>query len=137
MWEHFHHQADIGVRGRAESVEAAFEEAAAALTAVVCDIGTVEGKEAVEIECGAADAELLLVDWLNAIIYEMDTRRMLFSKFEVKIEEGKKLQGKAWGERIDEARHEMTVEVKAATYMMLKVEQDRDGMWLAQCVVDV
>ena len=117
-------------------MEAAFEEAAAALTAVVCDISKVEGKEAVEIKCQAADTELLLVDWLNAIIYEMDTQRMLFSKFEVRIGEGK-LQGKVWGERIDEARHEMTVEVKAATYMMLKVEEERDGMWLAQCVVDV
>ena len=49
MWEHFHHQADIGVRGQAESMEAAFEEAAAALTSVICDIGTVETKDAVEI----------------------------------------------------------------------------------------
>ena len=32
------------------------------------------------------DDELLLVDWLNALIYEMATRRMLFGRFDVTIE---------------------------------------------------
>jgi SHS2 domain-containing protein len=69
MWEHFHHEADIGVRGRGNSREAAFEEAAIALTAVITDPDTVRCRESVTIECEAPDLELLFVDWLNALVY--------------------------------------------------------------------
>ena len=135
-WEHFSHQADIGVRGIGTSREEAFEQAALALTAVVTDPQTVRPKEAVEIACEAPDDELLLVDWLNALIYEMATRHMLWSRFTVRIE-GRRLQATAWGEKTDVARHQPTVEVKGATYTNMSVRQDETGAWLAQCVVDV
>jgi len=135
-WEHFSHQADIGVRGIGTSREEAFEQAALALTAVVTDPQTVRPEEAVEIACEAPDDELLLVEWLNALIYEMGTRHMLWSRFTVRIE-GCHLRATAWGEKIDVPRHQPTVEVKGATYTNLSVRQDETGVWLAQCVVDV
>ena len=135
-WEHFSHQADIGVRGIGATKEEAFEEAALALTAVITDPQTVTPKEAVEITCEAPDIELCLFDWLNALIYEMATRKMLFHHFEVKID-GRRLYAKAWGERIEVARHQPAVEVKGATLTELLVRQDQSGGWLAQCVVDV
>jgi tRNA nucleotidyltransferase (CCA-adding enzyme) len=135
-WEHLPHGADIGVRGIGRSKAEAFEQAAVALTAVVTDPQSVSGKIPVEVECAAADDELLLVEWLNALIYEMATRRMLFAKFTVRIE-GNKLVGKAWGETIDLDKHDAAVEVKGATCTDLKVAQDETGSWRAQCVVDV
>ena len=135
-WEHFSHQADIGVRGIGTSREEAFEQAALALTAVVTDPKIVRPEEAVEIACEAPDDELLLVEWLNALIYEMGTRHMLWSRFTVHIEKGQ-LRATAWGEKIDVARHRPTVEVKGATYTSLSVRQDEPGTWLGQCVVDV
>jgi SHS2 domain-containing protein len=135
-WEHFPHQADVGVRGLGATPESAFEQAALALTAVVTDPVAVIPGEVVELYCEAPDRELLLVDWLNALVYEMATRSMLFSRFEVCLEGGR-LKAKAWGEAIDIARHHPTVEVKGATYTALKVAQQPDGGWLAQCVVDV
>ena len=135
MWEHFHHQADIGIRGIGESIEEAFEEAAVSMVAVICDPETIEAKEQIQINWEGADKELLLADWLNALIYEMTIRNMLFCKFEVHIK-AKKLAGKAWGEKADEKKHDMAVEVKAATYSQLAVE-NQDGKWTAQCVVDV
>ena len=135
MWEHFHHQADIGVRGTGKSIAEAFEEGAVALMAVICKPEKVAAEEQLQVQCVGEELELLFADWLNSIIYEIDTRRMLFSKFEVRIE-GKKLYGTIWGEKTDNERHETAVEVKAATYMMLKVEKNDAGMWIAQCVVD-
>jgi tRNA nucleotidyltransferase (CCA-adding enzyme) len=135
-WEHFSHGADIGVRGIGASKEAAFEQAAAALTAVITDPQTVRPQEAVEISCEAPDDELLLVDWLNALVYQMATRRMLFGRFEVSIR-GQRLQATAWGEEVDVARHQPAVEVKGATYTNLLVRQDETGAWQAECVVDV
>ncbi len=135
-WEHFQHGADIGVRGVGADIHVAFEQAALAMTAVITDIDTVAPEAEVDVRCDAPDPELLLVDWLNALVYEMATRHMLFSRFAVSIR-GQRLEGRAWGEPVDVARHQPAVEVKGATYTELKVRQQDDGTWVAQCVVDV
>lgn len=135
-WEHFPHQADIGVRGIAPTLAGAFEQAALALMAVIADPAAIVPAQSVEIDCEAPDAELLLADWLNRLIYEMATRRMLFSRFEVALENGR-LRATAWGETVDAERHHPAVEIKGATYTELWVSQDKDGRWVAQCVVDV
>jgi len=135
-WEHFHHQADIGVRGIGASKEAAFEQAALALTGVITDVRSLVPKDLVEVECDAPSDELLFVDWLNAIVYEMAVRKMLFGKFEVRIAGGR-LRANLWGQAVDVARHEPAVEVKGATYTELQVKRNEDGTWVVQCVVDV
>jgi SHS2 domain-containing protein len=135
-WEHFSHVADIGIRGYGDSLEQAFEKSAIALTAVICDPATVRSEESVQITCEAPDKELLLTEWLNALVYEIATRKMLFSGFQVNIY-GLSLQGTAWGEAIDRSRHRPAVEVKGATYTELRVYQREDGQWVAQCVIDV
>lgn len=135
-WEHFPHQADMGVRGVGPTLAAAFEQAALAMTAVVADVERVAPSEAVAISCAAPDDELLLVDWLNALILEMAARRMLFSRFAVNLDDGH-LQATAWGEPVDAAKHQPAVEIKGATYTELKVGRAESGLWVAQCVVDV
>jgi SHS2 domain-containing protein len=135
-WEHFAHGADVGVRGLGTTKSEAFEQAAVALTAVLTDASTVRTTNAVEIRCEAGDDEVLLVDWLNALIYEMATRHMVFGRHAVTIA-GNLLTATAWGEPVDRARHHPAVEVKGATYTALSVAQRKDGTWVAQCVVDV
>jgi tRNA nucleotidyltransferase (CCA-adding enzyme) len=135
-WEHFPHEADIGLRGVGHTPAQAFEQTALALSAVIADPARVVQQQRVDILCAAPDDELLLVEWLNALIYEMATRRMLFGRFEVELGDHR-LQGRAWGEPVDVARHQPAVEVKGATYTQLKVAVDAHGVWEAQCVVDV
>jgi SHS2 domain-containing protein len=135
-WEHFEHGADIGVRGWARTKSAAFEQAALALTAVIVEPGAVAARDRVDIDCTAADDEALLVAWLNALVYEMAVRHMLFGRFELHID-GPRLQAAAWGEPVSVARHQPAVEVKGATFTALRVAQLPDGRWLAQTVVDV
>ncbi len=135
-WETFEHEADVGVRGRGATLAEAFAGAATALTAVICDPRTVQPREAVIIACAAPELELLLVDWLNALVFEMATRHMLFSRFEVTIEDGT-LEARAWGEAVDVGRHQPAAEVKGVSFCELRVARQVDGSWLAQCVVDV
>ncbi len=135
-WEHFEHAADIGVRGLGATMAEAFEQAGIGLTAVVTDPSRVVARETVTIQCEAPDAELLFAEWLNSLIFEMAVRRMLFSRFSVRIT-GTRLEGEAMGEKIDVEHHRPTVEVKGATYTSLRVEQNTDGQWQAQTVVDV
>jgi tRNA nucleotidyltransferase (CCA-adding enzyme) len=135
-WEHFPHEADIGLRGTGRTLAEAFEQTALALTAVIVDPAGVACTQYIDITCDAPDAELLLVEWLNALIYEMATRRMLFGRFEVELDMHR-LRARAWGEAVDVARHQPAVEVKGATYTALRVSADAPGVWQAQCVVDV
>ena len=134
-WEHFDHGADVGVRGVGPTKEAAFEQIAVALTATITDPAAVRPAAAVEIVCEAPTDELLVVDWLNALVYEMATRRVLFARYEVKVE-GARLRAKAFGEPVDVPRHSPAVEVKGATWTGLRVLREGSG-WLAECVVDV
>ena len=134
-WEHFPHDADVGVRGRGPTPAAAFEQAALALTEVVTSAEVVP-RIAVEVNCEAPDLELLFVEWLNAIIYEMAVRKMLFGRFAVRIEGGR-LKGTLWGEPVDVGRHGPACEPKGATYTALRVARNADGIWSAGCIVDV
>lgn len=135
-WELFPHEADVGVRGVGETLAQAYEQAALAMTAAITDLATVEPRKKIQLSCEAPDAELLLVDWLNVLVYEMATRSMLFSRFEVQLHDHH-LTAQVWRENIEIARHHPATEVKGATYTALKVAQQPDGSWLAQCVVDV
>jgi SHS2 domain-containing protein len=134
-WEHFEHGADIGVRGLAATKAGAFEQAALALTAVVTDPAGVAPLASVEIACEADDDELLFAHWLNAVVSEMATRRMLFGRYDVKLC-GHRLRGRATGEPASVQRHQPAVEVKGATCTALRVAA-HDGGWVAQTVVDV
>jgi len=135
-WEHFQHDADIGVRGFGTTLSQAFEQAAVALTAVITAPQRVRPEIEVGIELEAPDAEYLLYQWLNELVFQMATRRLLFSRFHVRIE-GNRLQAQVWGEVIDRKRHRPAVEVKGATLTALAVRDDPDQGWVAQCVVDV
>lgn len=126
----------MGIRGIGRTREEAFEQAALAMTAVITDPARVKAVEKVEITCQAPDDELLLADWLNALIYEMATRKLLLGRFEVYIKDHT-LTARAFGEPVDTGRHQPAVEVKGATYTALRVAQESNGEWTAQCVVDV
>ncbi len=141
-WEHFAHGADIGVRGQAGDCAQAFEQAALALTAIVTPPATVRERASFAFRCEAPDREILLLDWLNALIVEMSTSGVLFARFEVSIVEPAHgsmlaLQATAWGEAIDPVRHDCAVEPKGATFTELRVGCDAAGRWTAQCVIDV
>jgi tRNA nucleotidyltransferase (CCA-adding enzyme) len=134
-WSHFAHDADLGLRGSGRSKSEAFEEIAKALTAAVTDPDSVAAEESISVSCEAPSDEILLVDWLNALIYEMAVRQMLFHNFSVAITDGA-LRAEVTGESVKREKHQPAVEVKGATYTALAVKQADDG-WVVECVVDV
>lgn len=134
-WEHFEHKADIGIRGFGSTMALAFEQAAIAMTEVITDVSRVQPATSVRISCHDDDNETLFFDWLNALIFEMATRKMLFCQFSVTIENGQ-LDAVVAGEAIDIDRHQPSVEIKGATYTELAVGE-QNQQWFAQCVIDV
>ncbi len=140
-YEHFEHEADIGIRGFGSTLEEAFAQAALALTAVICDLRSVAPRECVQVTCHGENLDMLFVNWIDAIIFEMATRSMLFSRYTVRLS-ALELAAELYGEPIDVARHQPAVEVKGATLTELDVGCTGDGSdsalrWRAQCVIDV
>jgi SHS2 domain-containing protein len=135
-WEHFPHGADIGLRGRGATLGAALAAVATALAAVVTDPAGIAPRVPVQVRCSAPTPDFLLLDWLNALIYEMATRAMVFSRFDI-VADATSLEATAWGEPVDIERHQPAVEVKGATLTALGLAQAPDGDWVAECVVDV
>lgn len=106
-----------------------------ALIAVITDPKTIKAEETFSISCEATDYEYLFYDWINALIYEIEVRKMLFCSFDVKID-NLKLEALIMGEKINPGIHHPTVGIKGATLTELKVEQ-KNGIWIAQCIIDV
>ena len=137
-YEHFEHEADIGIRGFGNEIEEAFENCAKAMFQVTHNMQKVENKKSVHLECDSEAQDELLIELLNELISLSEIENMTFKEVKVKIWQDDKfyLTGKAYGEKRDIPKHEFKTEVKAATFSNLKVEL-KDGKWTAQCVVDV
>jgi len=136
MYETFDHTADLGLRIRSADLDTLFAEAGLALmAALVENPDSVRPERRLDVKLPADDLEYLLFDWLKAVLYRFDVERLLFSRFEVKISDAG-LEAAAWGEVMDESRHELAHEVKAITYHELKVDRVEEG-WLAEVIVDI
>jgi len=133
-WEHFTHQSDIGIRGYGGSPDEAFTQLALALMAAIPDPRCIEAHSAVTLECRAPDLELLLFDWVNTLLFEMDARHQLFCAFDVHIH-GQHLQATTWGEPHVAARHDPLIKLESATFTALHVAALAPDRWMAQCVV--
>lgn len=134
MYQTFEHQADIGVRGKAKTLEESFQEAAKAMFSIECSIKKVKTTKKIKISCNAQNVEELFVEWLNALLTQSSIHEMMFSDFKVKIKNNK-LEGEALGEKLNK-KHELKTEIKAATYSQLKVFKDKN-QFICQCIVDV
>jgi SHS2 domain-containing protein len=136
MYETFDHTADLGLRVRAGDLNTLFAEAGRALfSALVEDLDTVAPNKQLDVTIAGKDRDYLLFDWLKELLYRFEVEHLLLSRFSVTVgADG--LQGSAWGEPFDPARHELAHEVKAITYHGLRAEQTPDG-WLAEVIVDI
>jgi len=137
-FEHFEHEADIGIRGFGETVEVAFENCALAMFEITHNPKRVDNKKSIHIECDSEKQDELLVEFLNELLSLSEIEDMTFKEVKVKIrQEGKyHLTGRAYGEERNIPKHQFKTEVKAATFSNLKVAEEKKK-WIAQCIVDV
>lgn len=134
-WEHFKQEDDLGIKGYGPTKADAFEQAAIAMTAAISDPKLLQSQSSVKISCKANNDELLLIHWLTSLAYEMATRRMLFSQFDVQISDGQ-LHATAWGEPIDPEWHHPAVEIKGVLLRNVRVAEEGEGRWGARCVIE-
>lgn len=136
MYETFDHTADLGLRIRAGDLNELFAEAGRALfSVIVANLDEVALGVVADIELESEDCELLLLDWLNELLYLFESQRLVCRSFEVHVD-GNRLTAAVHGEELDETRHRVEHEVKAITYHELKLEPMADG-WLAEVILDI
>ncbi len=136
-FEHFEHQADIGIRGTGKTLAESFEQAGLAMFEVMTDIKKVNPATKIEFEVQAENETELLIEFLNRALGEADAESMFLSKFKVVISTDGMLEliAIAWGSKIT-PKTEVRTEVKAATLSQAKVAKEK-GKFMAQCIVDV
>lgn len=138
-YEYLDHEADMGIKATAETLEEAFEDGAQAMFNSMVDIAKVEPLNKIELDVSADSVDSLFVEFLNALLAKVDTESMVFSRFRVEIKKAEKsftLHARAWGEELDQKKHDVKGEVKAATYHGLKCWSDSGGHNV-QCVLDI
>ncbi len=134
-WEHFSWGSAVGVRGAGPSAAAAFAQAGLAVTAVVTNPARVLPRDEAIVVCAAPRLDDLFFDWIDSVVATMAARRMLFSRFDVRIGD-RRLEAHLFGEPLDRQRHAPVVAPKAPTWDGLRVRRDERG-WCAECVVDL
>ena len=137
QFEIIDHTADIGITAYGKDVKEIFAGSAYAMFSLIADLDNVEEKTHQNIEVTATDQESLLVSWLNELLYICDVERKIFKRFDIVHLDKNRLKAKAFGETIDQARHALKTDIKAATYHMLKIEKLANGNFKAQVIFDI
>lgn len=126
------HPSDVGIIAYGKTREEIFENAAYGMFSLMADLDGVETKQSLEIKAEAEDPEALLVNWLNELIFNEDTKKMLFREFSIKKLTDTALEAVVSGEKIDLERHSLYRPIKAATYNQLLLRENQ-----ARIVFDV
>jgi SHS2 domain-containing protein len=123
-YEIIEHTADVGLRATGKSLSEAFINIGKGMFDLITDESCIEGKDTFEIDLFADDLEQLLVDWLSELLFLHDTKQVVFGRFEIIVDEGKKTCfGQVFGEPFDSSKHKVGMQIKAVTYHMLEVRR--------------
>lgn len=130
------HTADVGVVADGDTFADALAWVATGMFSVITDLELVREASSVDVHVESADRDILVVDWLNELLYIFDTNQFLPKTFEVSVNQDLTgLTASCRGESVDLDRHIFYTDVKAATYHNLQVSSG--AMWNIQVVLDV
>jgi SHS2 domain-containing protein len=128
------HTADMGLKAYGRTLAEAFANAAYGMFSVIADLERVRETESRRVEVSEDDAESLLFEWLNSLLYYFDVEGLIFKRFDM-VEFGEKhLAADCRGEKYDASRHRLKLGVKSATYHMLEVNSEKNQV---QVIFDV
>ncbi len=130
------HTADAGIVAHGPTLAETFAAAAEGMYALMIDPATVKETAQREVAVSAPNRERLLVTWLLELLFITQTEGLLFSRFDVDLDDDASLRARVWGEPLDPARHDPGVEVKAVTRHQLEVAEESGG-YRARVIFDI
>jgi SHS2 domain-containing protein len=132
--------ADVAFEAIGASLTEIFAAAAEAFLAVtVADPESVRILRRQHVDLTAETAEMLLFDFLQELVFLKDRDQLLLRPDRVAVEtrdDGCRMRADLRGERLDYARHDLVVDIKAVTMHQFRLAPTPDG-WLARVVLDI
>ncbi len=130
--------ADCALEIEGDSLDDLFETAARALCELMVDPATVASSVERTVSLVARDADLLLFDWLNELIFLKDRDGEVFTRATVRVARGApwRLAASLRGGIIDRERTALRADPKAVTFHRFTVEPAARG-WRARVVIDL
>ncbi|MCG9128405.1 archease [Candidatus Poribacteria bacterium] len=136
-FEYLEHTADAGMRVWGDSLESLFTNAALGLFEMMVVIGSIDNTISIDIEVSADSIEMLLVAWLDELIYQHEVEEVFFNNTEILCINSEKLSARAYGEPTNFDKHIVYTEIKAVTLHQLYVYKKESGLWEAQVIFDL
>lgn len=139
IYELIDHTADLSIKVYGKDLEELLKNSSAAMMDVICDLNTIELKNQYSVSSSGNSEEELLVNLLQELLYLHEVKKLLFCKFEFKINDNiknREVEGNVWGEEIDFSRHDLLNDIKGVTYSDLKVEH-KNGKLSAKITFDI
>ena len=127
-FEIINHTADVAIAAYGADMKSAFANAALGMFSIMTDIKKVNETAVRDVEVTADEIKVLLVSWLNELLFICEVEKILFKRFEVSELTETKIVAKCYGEKLDNKRHRIKTEIKAATYHMTQIEEKRDSV---------
>ncbi len=137
-YEYLEHTADAKFRAHGKSFEELFRNAGRALFGIITSVDRVKPRIRSRVRVRAKSLEALLFDFLDQLLFLLDTRGFLLHDCEnarfSRGEEGLSFECDALGDHHRE--YEVSGNVKAVTYHGMRIEQ-RGSEYVAEVVVDI
>jgi protein archease len=135
------HTADVGFEIEAPTLEALFDEARRALLMTVFERPPERGEKERSVRLSAADLEILLVRWINELVYFIQGDGFVPVHAEIQIREAANgrsffLEALLAGAPLDLEGYGWQGEIKSATFHGLGVTQGSKG-WRTRVILDV
>ena len=136
-YEAIEHTADAGLRVWGPTPEDLFTQAALGMILFLYDPQHVRTTEVRNVDLEAADLEEALVAWLQELLYLYEVQRFVPVEIEVRTAGADGVHAVVRGEPFDHRRHEVCMEIKAATYHGLDIRPTRaeNGMDHWECTI--
>ena len=132
--------ADAAIEVNSDSLEGIFIDSGKALTnTMVDDLKSIKTNKKYTFKVESQERDLLLFEFLEKLVIEKDANQMLFSEFEVKINQTNEkfmVSVIAHGELIDYDRHELCADVKAVTLHKFSLTKEKED-WKAEMILDI
>jgi len=125
------HATDAIIEVTAKDLKEAFAVAADAEINLTLDQDKVEEKGQKKFSANGKDIRYLLFSWLEEIPFVLITEGFAIRRieFEIKENNGYKIEATAFGEPLDVKKHNFKVEIKAPTFYDMEIKQN-NGVYM-------
>ena len=130
------HTADIGIIAYGTDIKQVFANAALGIFSLMAKLDDIKEDAQRDLVLSAEDEEVLLVEWLNELIYIFDVEHIVFKRFEIDKLSGNQIKARCFGQKIKPGQHKLKREIKAATYHMLRISKSNSN-YEVQVIFDI